>query len=92
MSAMWQSTRPMDARAFFPIPPELQTQIRVLSHDLQRAKINLASGRLKPEVYATLSQTLDARLRALEAQVQARLLEEARMGRAPMSWKPGKAS
>lgn len=71
----------MDGTAFTPLPTKLHAQLRELDHDLQRARENLRSGRLHPEQYAKLAGILDARIGALEAEVAARLLHDARSPR-----------
>lgn len=71
---------------YAPIPPEIHHRLRALSHDLSRARENLASGRLKPAQFQALSRVLDGRLRDLEAEVQFRLLNEARGGNVGPSW------
>lgn len=77
-----------------PVPPDLESRIRTLTHDLRRARLNLASGHLKPDQYAALANVLDGRLRDIEAEINFRLLNEARTargGNAKLSWKPGNA-
>ena len=63
----------MDARRTFPTPPDLGIQIRSLATDLQRARVNLATGKLHPEQYAFLARVLEGRLETVEAEVQRRL-------------------
>ena len=77
----------MDARRDLSVPAALQERVRTLTHDIQRAKLNLAEGRLKPDQYGALSRILDARMRDLEADVHALLLHDARVGRVG-GWKP----
>ena len=85
----------MDTDSYVPIPPDLQARMRALSNDLQRAKRNLETGKLRPDHYPALQRVLDARLRDIEAEVEFRLLNETRMGR-PAPWQvkrgPGGAS
>lgn len=59
--------------------------MKVLQHDLALAKVNLANGKLSPERFDQLHGILDGRLRDLEAEVHARLLVDARVGR-PVEW------
>lgn len=61
-----------------PLPEKLFDQIRVMRHDLVQVRENLALGRVRPEHYANVGRALDARLELLEAEVHARLLDEAR--------------
>lgn len=80
----------MDARRTFPAPAEIETKVRTLSHDLQRARLDFAAGRLPPERFTALSEALEGRLRALEAEVHARILERVRSGgSAGFAGKPG---
>ena len=74
----------MDEDAYSPIPAYLRQQVQILAHDLVRARLNLASGRLKPEHYAVLSKELDQRIVRLEGLVKGRLDAE-RVG-----WRPPK--
>jgi hypothetical protein len=69
----------MDAN-FEPIPPALQQRLYVMSHDLRKARENVAAGRVRPEHRAALERVLAARVQALEAEVHARLLAESRRG------------
>lgn len=69
----------MDA-PYAPIPPQLLTQLHALMRDMHRARENAAAGRLRPEHYAAMERVLAARMELLEAQVQGRLLDEARRG------------
>lgn len=61
-----------------PIPMRLVDQMRVMRHDLFKVRENVAIGRVKPEQYADLERVLAARIQLLEAEVHARLLDEAR--------------
>ena len=61
-----------------PIPPALQQQLRVMQHDLHQVRANLAVGRISPQQFPDLERVLDSRLKLLEAEVHARLLDEAR--------------
>lgn len=73
----------MDARDWHPAPPRaLHAQLRLTAHDLQRARVDLALGRLDPQSYHALADDLGARLRRLEAE---RL---AQMRRAPPRFFP----
>lgn len=73
----------MDARHWHPAPPRaLDAQLRLATHDLRRARVDLALGRLDPQTYHALAGDLDARLRRLESE---RL---AQMRRAPPRFFP----
>lgn len=61
-----------------PIPPQILHRMRVMQHDLFKVKENLAIGRVRPEDHASLERVLAARIELLEAEVHARLLDEAR--------------
>gem|GEM_PF-4611491 len=65
------------------MPADLGVRMRTLSNDLQRARVNLASGRLKPEHYGLLARELETRMKALEAEIHSRVLEHART---PKAW------
>lgn len=77
----------MDALHSLPAPPDLQGRLRSLSTDIQRARVNLATGKLKVEQYEALAGLLDKRLRELEAEVHARILQQARACRTA-AWQP----
>ena len=71
----------MDARRAFPVPADLDVRMKSLSHDLQRARVDLATGRLPPERYDPVARDLLGRLEDLEAEAHARVLAHARLGR-----------
>ena len=77
----------MDARHVLPVPATLHDRVRALSHDLQRARVDLAVGRLRPDDYARVTGDLEARLRSLEGEVHAQMLHDAARGLAA-SWRP----
>lgn len=77
----------MDARHSLPVPPDLDARLKSLSNDLQRARVNLATGKLHPEHYEVLARALQIRLEALEAEVHTRMLASARAGRVA-AWQP----
>lgn len=69
----------MDARQWAPpLPPELAARLQRLTHDRQRARIDLAMGRLPPRAYTAVARRLDARLRDLEAERLAHMMRAAR--------------
>ena len=76
----------MDNESYVPIPPQVQGRLRSLSHDLQRARENMANGKLRPDHYQALQKVLDGRLRELEATVEFHLLNEARTGKPGAGW------
>ena len=63
----------MDARRTFTPPADLGFRLRTLQHDLQRAKVNLATGKLAPDQYAFMARMLQGRLDAIEAEVVHRM-------------------
>lgn len=77
----------MDARHVLPVPATLTDRVKALSHDLQRARVDLATGKLGADDYARLTGDLERRLRHLEAEVHARLLHDAARGLAA-AWRP----
>jgi hypothetical protein len=77
----------MDALHALPVPATLHDRVKALSHDLQRARVDLAMGKLPPGDYARVTGDLESRLRHLEAEVHARMLHAAARGLAT-SWRP----
>lgn len=75
---------------FTPIPESLHQRIRVLQHDLQRAKDYYHNGHLKQEHYDAMARILTERLQVLEGEVHARLLDEARRFGGSMRMSPGR--
>ena len=77
----------MDARHVLPVPATLSDRVKALSHDLQRARVDLAMGKLGADDYSRVSGDLEARLRNLEVEVHTRMLHQAARGLAS-SWRP----
>ena len=70
-------------------PPDLgpiSARVKVLSHDLVRARENLATGKIHPEHYTQLSKILEKRLRELEVEAHTRMLAEVKHGN--VAWRP----
>ena len=63
----------MDARRSFTPPSDIGFRMRTLRHDLARAKVNLATGKLAPDQYRFLARMLEGRLEAIEAEVVHRM-------------------
>ena len=60
-----------------PIPPQLMRQLAVMTHDLHNVREHMTAGRIDPIQFESLERVLSARLSLLEAEVHARMLEEA---------------
>lgn len=60
-----------------PIPPRLMHQLHVMTHDLHKVREHMAAGRIDATQFESLGRVLAARLTLLEAEVHARMLEEA---------------
>ena len=64
-----------------PMPTDLQTRIRAMTHDLRRTRELMAAGRITPQGQAALDRFLGTRLERIEVEVHSRLLNEARRSR-----------